>query len=119
MLVHRCRAKYLGKSGATAPKKIPQVVAFNYLSAKEPPTIECHALYMDSAAEAQMFVEAITAAFNNAYKTPYSFETESIGSDAESKESTISCSDSGQPKKSPWMDKISDIFGVFSLKKIR
>jgi len=96
-------------------KKLPQVVAFNYLSSTNPPVIECHALYMDSALEAKTFVEAVTAAFNTAY------EIDSIGSEAQSRDSdfTNGChySDS-ETKKNPWMEKVTDVFRLLK-KKVR
>lgn len=180
MSCHSCRAKYLGKIAATAPKvgtlenaakvyqkgclnindrehltvivnskaisieskggllcmfpikntlfcatykKIPQVVAFNYLSAADPAVIECHALYMDSALEAQEFVEAITAAFNTAYRTKLNYDTCSIGSEAQSRNSSSASFDGSigddDVKKDPWIGKITEVFKVFSRMKLR
>ena len=49
-------------------KKIPKVVAFNYLSSSSPRRIECHAFLCGSNEDARCVVAALTMAFRIAYK---------------------------------------------------
>jgi hypothetical protein len=94
-------------------KKIPKVVVFNYLCKKDPTLIECHALYLESFAEAQNFVRAVTAAFSKAY-SKINTEQENVGE----KKSPAKKSEINEiNKQSPWMGKITDVLGVFNRKK--
>ena len=49
-------------------KKIPKVVAFNYLSSSSPRRLECHAFLCGSNEDARCVVAALTMAFRVAYK---------------------------------------------------
>jgi len=107
-------------------KKIPQVVAFNYLSTKDPPTIECHALYMNSPLEAQNFVQAITEAFGCAYRSRCNVDvdtTEITDSNANQK-MTISIKNYASNKEPinknyPWVEKLNEVFRIFNRKRVR
>lgn len=49
-------------------KKIPKVVAFNYLVSSSPRRLECHAFLCGSNEDARCVVAALTMAFRMAYK---------------------------------------------------
>ena len=49
-------------------KKVPKVVAFNYLSSSSPKRLECHAFLCGSNEDARCVVAALTTAFRVAYK---------------------------------------------------
>lgn len=56
-------------------KKIPKVVAFNYLSSSSPRRLECHAFLCGSNEDARCVVAALTMAFRTAYKESQSSST--------------------------------------------
>lgn len=96
-------------------KKIPKVVVFNYLCKKDPMLIECHALYLESFSEAQEFVRAVTAAFSKAYSTTTNTEPENTNHETKTVKKCHEVNEIN--KQTPWLGKITDVFGGWHRKK--